>query len=134
MVTWSAVTRVSRALSIPLLPGIETVFATSILDSLNPYVRQPPLGINHLVMCLQSDLLFVGYSCGMANRAAEPLPMSRGQREVLKRFATSRTASVREVDRARMLLAAAVGVANIEIAADAWRDTGDNGRVAASVR
>ncbi len=44
--------------------------------------------------------------------------MTEGQREVLERLAASRTASVREVERARALLLAADGVANTQIAAE----------------
>lgn len=54
----------------------------------------------------------------MSNPAA-PLSMTDGQREVLEKLAVSRVAPHREVQRARVLLAAADGVANSRIAADA---------------
>jgi transposase len=48
--------------------------------------------------------------------AAPPLAMTDGQREVLKTLLRSRTAAMRQVQRARVLLLAADGVSNVEIA------------------
>ena len=65
------------------------------------------------------------------NKAAAPLVMSPGQRESLAVLARSSSAAHREVQRARVLLMAAEGVANSTIAASvgvtpvtvrAWRD------------
>jgi transposase len=50
------------------------------------------------------------------NRAAAPLVMSAGQRESLEVLARSSTAAHREVQRAKVLLMAADGVANARIA------------------
>ena len=64
-------------------------------------------------------------------RAAPALEISDGQRETLTVLSRSRTAPVREVQRARALLLAADGVANYRVAAEvgvspatvvAWRD------------
>ncbi len=49
--------------------------------------------------------------------ATAPLPLLAGQREVLERLVKSRMAARREVERARVLLLAADGVANTQIAA-----------------
>src|SRR2546428_1848674 len=49
------------------------------------------------------------------SRAAEPLRVSDGQREVLDGLARSQTAPFRVVQRARVLLLAADGVSNVEI-------------------
>jgi len=49
------------------------------------------------------------------SRAAAPLAISDGQREVLDTLAGSRTAEYRLVQRARVLLLAADGVSNSEI-------------------
>jgi transposase len=49
------------------------------------------------------------------SRAAAPLAISDGQREVLETLAGSRTAAYRVVQRARVLLLAADGVSNSEI-------------------
>ena len=54
---------------------------------------------------------------GMANRAAAALVMTDGHREVLASLASSQTAAFRVVTRAKVLLAAADGVANDVIAA-----------------
>lgn len=51
-------------------------------------------------------------------KAAAALTMTEGQREVLEGLAVSRTAAHREVQRARVLLLAADGVANLRIAAE----------------
>jgi Homeodomain-like domain len=51
------------------------------------------------------------------NKAAAPLVMSPGQREALTVLARSSTAAHREVQRAKVLLMAADGVANSQIAA-----------------
>ncbi|HZW43467.1 MAG TPA: IS630 family transposase [Dermatophilaceae bacterium] len=65
------------------------------------------------------------------NKAAAPLVMSAGQRESLAVLARSSSAAHREVQRARVLLMAAEGVANSKIAASvgvtpvtvrSWRD------------
>src|ERR1035437_4310871 len=65
------------------------------------------------------------------NSSAEPLIMSAGQREALTVLARSSTAAHREVKRATVLLMAADGVANSQIAATvgvtpvtvrSWRD------------
>jgi transposase len=48
--------------------------------------------------------------------AASPLAMTGGQREVLETLLRSQTAEVRNVARARVLLLAADGVSNVEIA------------------
>src|SRR6267154_547035 len=48
--------------------------------------------------------------------AASPLSMTDGQREVLETLVRSHTAEVRQVLRARVLLLAAEGVSNVEIA------------------
>lgn len=65
------------------------------------------------------------------NKAAAPLAMSPGQRESLAVLARSSTAAHREVQRAKVLLMAADGVANSNIAASvgvtpvtvrSWRD------------
>ena len=65
------------------------------------------------------------------NKAAAPLVMSAGQRESLAVLARSSTAAHREVQRAKVLLMAAEGVANSKIAASvgvtpvtvrSWRD------------
>jgi transposase len=48
--------------------------------------------------------------------AAPPLSMTDGQREVLEALLRSRIAPVRQVQRARVLLLAADGVSNVEIA------------------
>ncbi|MDP3713577.1 MAG: helix-turn-helix domain-containing protein, partial [Mycobacteriales bacterium] len=50
--------------------------------------------------------------------AADSLVMSQGQRESLEKVAKSETAAHREVLRARVLLAAADGVANSAIASE----------------
>ena len=47
---------------------------------------------------------------------AAPLPLSDGDREILTRLAGSQTAPHRQVLRARVLLAAGEGVANVRIA------------------
>jgi len=47
---------------------------------------------------------------------AAPLAMTEGQREVLEALAHSRTAEVRQVQRARVLLLAADGASNVDIA------------------
>ena len=52
--------------------------------------------------------------CGMS-RAAVPLVISDGQREVLETLASSRAAAHRVVQRAQVLLLAADGVSNSEI-------------------
>src|ERR1700733_16057854 len=49
------------------------------------------------------------------SRAAAPLAISDGQREVLETLASSRAAAHRVVERARVLLLAADGVSNSEI-------------------
>ncbi len=49
------------------------------------------------------------------SRAAAPLAVSDGQREVLGTLVSSRTAAYRVVQRARVLLLAADGVSNSEI-------------------
>src|SRR5450759_3594157 len=51
------------------------------------------------------------------NKAAAPLVMSAGQRESLMVLARTSTAAHREVQRAKVLLMAAEGVANSQIAA-----------------
>ena len=51
------------------------------------------------------------------NKAAAPLLMSAGQREALAVLARSSTAAHRQVQRAKVLLMAADGVANSQIAA-----------------
>ena len=51
------------------------------------------------------------------NKAADLLVMSAGQRESLTVLARSCTAAHREVQRAKVLLMAAYGVANSKIAA-----------------
>src|SRR5664280_985972 len=51
------------------------------------------------------------------NKAAAPLLMSAGQREALILLARSSTAAHRQVQRAKVLLMAADGVANSQIAA-----------------
>jgi len=51
------------------------------------------------------------------NKAAAPLLMSAGQREALTVLARSSTAAHRQVQRAKVLLMAADGVANAKIAA-----------------
>jgi transposase len=56
----------------------------------------------------------VVYSRGMSKPAAT-LAMSESQREILERLAASQTAADREVQRARVLLLAADGVANAQI-------------------
>lgn len=65
------------------------------------------------------------------NKAAAPLVMSAGQREALTVLARSSTSAHREVQRAKVLLMAADGVANSQIAAKvgvtpvtvrSWRD------------
>lgn len=53
------------------------------------------------------------------SKPAAPLSMTDGQREVLEKLAASRVAPHREVQRAKVLLLAADGVANSRIAADA---------------
>ncbi len=50
-------------------------------------------------------------------RAAEALVVSEGQREVLDTLARSQTLPFRVVQRARALLLATDGVANVEISA-----------------
>jgi transposase len=52
------------------------------------------------------------------NKAASPLVMSAGQREALTVLARSSTSAHREVQRAKVLLMAADGVANSQIAAN----------------
>ena len=47
---------------------------------------------------------------------ASPLSVTDGQREVLEVLVRSRTAQFRQVQRARVLLLAAEGVSNAEIA------------------
>src|SRR6476661_2949456 len=49
------------------------------------------------------------------SRAAAPLTISDGQREVLETLASSRSAAYRVVQRAQVLLLAADGVSNSEI-------------------
>jgi transposase len=49
--------------------------------------------------------------------AADPLPVSDGEREVLESLARSQTAPFRMVQRSRVLLLAADGVSNVRIAA-----------------
>src|SRR5919107_357894 len=49
------------------------------------------------------------------SRAAAPLAMSDGQRQILESLARSRAAEHRAVQRARVLLSAADGVSNSEI-------------------
>jgi len=70
--------------------------------------------------------LWYGDAC-----ATPPLPVTPSQREVLDRLARSRTAAYREVQRARVLLVAADGEPNTQIAATvgvspatvkAWRE------------
>ena len=65
------------------------------------------------------------------NHAAAPLELVDGQRLTLDVLARSRTAPLRDVQRARVLLMASEGVANVQIAAEvgvsvvtvrAWRD------------
>src|SRR5450759_4882072 len=51
------------------------------------------------------------------NKTAAPLVMSTGQREALRVLARTSTAAHREVQRAKVLLMAADGVANSQIAA-----------------
>jgi transposase len=51
------------------------------------------------------------------NKAAAPLLMSTGQREALTVLARSSSAAHRQVQRAKVLLMAADGVANAKIAA-----------------
>jgi transposase len=67
----------------------------------------------------------------MSGRAALPLPMSDVERATLEQLSRSQTAAHREVQRAKVLLAAADGVANTRISAQvgvtpvtvrAWRD------------
>src|SRR3979411_3394188 len=48
--------------------------------------------------------------------AAAPLPMTDGQREVLESLVRSRTSEFRVVQRAQVLLLAADGVSNVEVA------------------
>ena len=48
--------------------------------------------------------------------AASPLPMTDGQREVLESLVRSRTSEFRVVQRAQVLLLAADGVSNVEVA------------------
>src|SRR5258705_8996641 len=48
--------------------------------------------------------------------AASPLPMTDGQREVLEALVRSRTSEFRVVQRAQVLLLAADGVSNVEVA------------------
>jgi len=50
------------------------------------------------------------------NAAASPLPLTEGQREVLETLLRSRTSEHRLVQRAQVLLLAADGVSNVEIA------------------
>jgi transposase len=50
---------------------------------------------------------------------ASPLAITESQREVLETLAQSRTAEVRQVQRARVLLLAADGISNVEIAQQA---------------
>lgn len=50
------------------------------------------------------------------SKAAEALPLTEPQREVLETLSVSRTAAHREVQRAQVLLMAAEGVANTQIA------------------
>ena len=79
------------------------------------------------------------YTWGMS-RPAAALNMSEGQREILGGLAASRTAAHREVQRARVLLLAADGVANARIADEvgvtpvtvrAWRAQPPRGATAA---
>jgi ATP/maltotriose-dependent transcriptional regulator MalT len=57
---------------------------------------------------------------------AAPLPITDGQREVLETLLRSHTAPVRQVRRAQVLLLAADGISNVEIAerCDVSRPTG----------
>ena len=68
------------------------------------------------------------------NRAAAPLVMSPGQRESLAVLARSSTAAHREVQRAKVLLMDADGVANSKIAVKRWRHPGHGPVVAGPVR
>jgi hypothetical protein len=52
------------------------------------------------------------------SKPAAALAMSESQREILERLAASQTAAHREVQRARVLLLAADGVANAQIATE----------------
>jgi transposase-like protein len=56
--------------------------------------------------------------CKIANMvaAASPLSMTDGQREVLETLVRSRASEFRQVQRAQVLLLAADGVSNVEIA------------------
>src|SRR4051794_14267203 len=54
----------------------------------------------------------------MSGRAAKPLPMSESERATLEQLSRSQTAPHREVQRAKVLLLASDGVANIRISAE----------------
>jgi len=67
------------------------------------------------------------------NRAAAALVMSAGQREALTMLARSSTCAHREVQRAKVLLMAADGVANSQIATGRGEHLQDGPREAATV-
>jgi transposase len=83
------------------------------LRAVGQYEQAREIGEKVLVQCLAIEFT-VHYAMGMS-RAAAPLAISDGQREVLETLAGSRAAAYRVVQRARALLLAGDGVSNSEI-------------------